>query len=155
MTPASSRLVVAPDVVYTAARLRLLFGRFARLLRQQGQSVISPSMESTLFTIERLGSPTLGELAVSEHVTPPSMTKIVTTLEQVGAVEREADPNDGRVTRVHVLPQGQRILRANNELRNAFMARRLEQLSAEDHAAIAYVADLLDGVLEDDVNPHG
>src|ERR1700680_4793725 len=80
-----------------AARLRLALLRLSRRLRQQVAGGVTSSQVSALATVERLGTPTLGELASSEQVQPPSMTKIVVGLETAGLVARQEDDSDGRV----------------------------------------------------------
>src|ERR1700692_4012428 len=74
-----------------AARLRLAILRLSRRLRQQVAGGVTSSQVSALATIERLGTPTLGELATSEQVQPPSMTKIVVGLEAAGVGARQED----------------------------------------------------------------
>src|ERR1700727_2291738 len=63
-----------------AARLRLAVLRLSRQLRQQLVGGVTQSQVSVLSSVERLGSPTLGELAASEKVQPPSMTRQVDAL---------------------------------------------------------------------------
>ena len=58
-----------------AARLRVAVTRLNRRLRQQSLAGLSPAQASALGSINRLGTPTLGELAVAEQVQPPTMTR--------------------------------------------------------------------------------
>src|SRR6202050_639097 len=67
---------------------------------------------STLATIERTGARRLGDLAVSEGVTQPSMSALVSELERLGLADRQADARDGRVVRVAITPAGREHLRA-------------------------------------------
>ncbi len=89
-----------------ASRLRLAVTRLHRRLRQQAPSGLSQSQSSALASIDKLGSPTLGALAARESVQPPSMTRIVGGLEELGYVTRVVDPSDRRVVRVTVMPRG-------------------------------------------------
>src|SRR5271154_3970118 len=98
-TPAGPDVPEGSDAE-TAARLRLAILRLSRRLRQQVAGGVTSSQVSALATIERLGTPTLGELASSEQVQPPSMTKIVVGLEAAGLVLRQEDDRDRRIARV-------------------------------------------------------
>ncbi len=93
-----------------AARLRLAVTRLHRRLRQQGFPGLTPSQSSALASVDRLGAPTLGALAERESVQPPSMTRIVGGLEQLGYVTRVVDPEDRRVARVTITPSGEQVL---------------------------------------------
>ena len=63
-----------------AGRLRIAVNRLQRRLRQQSLEGLSPAQASALGTVNRLGRPSLGELASIEQVQPPSMTRIVANL---------------------------------------------------------------------------
>jgi DNA-binding MarR family transcriptional regulator len=131
-----------------AARLRLVVTRLYRPLRQQVAAGLTPSQISTLATAERLGTPTLGELAAAEQVQPPSMTRTVGTLESTGMLERLVEPADGRVVRVQVSPEGRRTLQRIRSLRNALLARRLRRLSAEERQKLSELVPLLEQLAE-------
>src|SRR5258708_22692705 len=57
---------------------------------------ISLTAASTLGTVERTGPRRITDLAVTEGVTQPSMTALVTVLERAGLAERRADPRGQR-----------------------------------------------------------
>ncbi len=131
-----------------AARLRLAILRLSRRLRQQVAGGVTSSQVSALATVERLGTPTLGELASSEQVQPPSMTKIVVGLEAAGLVARQEDDSDGRIVRVKLTAEGRRTLQRSRSLRNAYLVRRLRVLSADERAALEDVVGLLEHLVE-------
>jgi DNA-binding MarR family transcriptional regulator len=131
-----------------AARMRLAILRLSRRLRQQVAGGVTSSQVSALATVERLGTPTLGELASSEQVQPPSMTKIVVGLEAAGLVARQEDDSDGRIVRVRLTAQGRRTLQRSRSLRNAYLVRRLRRLSAEERGALEDVVELLEHLVE-------
>ena len=85
-----------------ASRLRLSINRLHRLLRQESLAGLSPAQASALGAVNRLGSPTLGELAAAEQVQPPTVTRLVASLESAGLVARETDDVDRRVVRVKI-----------------------------------------------------
>ena len=88
---------MVPDVeeAELAARLRLAVTRLHRRLRQQQPGDLTPSQASALASVDRLASPTLGELAARESVQPPSLTRIVAALEARGLVRGSPIPAIG------------------------------------------------------------
>ena len=138
------------DDAELAARLRLSVTRLARRLRQQSDVEATASQISALATIERLGPLTIGELSTAERVQPPSMTRIVAGLEELGLIQRETDERDRRVARVRVTAIGQRLLERSRSKKNAYLAARLGSLSDDERAALARAADILERLLESD-----
>ncbi len=139
-----------PDEAELAARLRLAVTRLHRCLRQQADGGLTPSQASALAGVELLGSPTLGALAVRESVQPPSMTRIVGALEEMGHVSRVVDPSDRRVARITITPSGVAVLRHIRSLKNAFLAERLHGFAPEDRAALADLTALLERLVDGD-----
>jgi len=131
-----------------AARLRLAILRLSRRLRQQVAGGVTSSQVSALATVERLGTPTLGELASWEQVQPPSMTKIVVGLETAGLVLRQESETDRRIVRVKLTAEGRRTLARSRSLRNAYLVRRLRGLSADERAALGDVVALLEHMVQ-------
>ena len=127
-----------------ASRLRLSINRLHRLLRQESLAGLSPAQASALGAVKRLGSPTLGELAATEQVQPPTMTRLVATLSDAGMVTRITDVADRRSARVRITPNGRRALERIRTLKNAFLARRLAELSPAERAGAAELATLLE-----------
>jgi DNA-binding MarR family transcriptional regulator len=74
-------------------------------IRRRDRS-LSLTAASTLVTLERTGPRRLTDLAVSEEVTQPSMTVLVTQLEGLGLVERRRDAGDARVVLVAITKAG-------------------------------------------------
>ena len=99
-----------PDDEDLVGRLRLSVTRLARVLRQDSYRGLAPTDIALLTAIAWEGEPTLGSLAVNEHVAPPTVTKSINKLESEGLVERVADREDGRVTRVRLSATGRRVV---------------------------------------------
>jgi DNA-binding MarR family transcriptional regulator len=132
-----------------AARLRLALARTARRLRQQAGTGLSPSLSAALATVERHGPVTPSELAELERVQRPTATRIVARLEQEALIERTADPRDARSALVSVTPGGRAALREMRTRKDAWLARRLHELDAEERATLERAAVLLERILED------
>lgn len=131
-----------------AARLRVAVTRLNRRLRQESMSGVSPSQEAALGTINRLGAPTLGELAQAELVQPPTMTRIIGTMEAAGLVARRGDEDDRRVSRVELTEEGRAALDRIRSLKNAYLARKLGGLSPELRRGAGPLAALLEQLVE-------
>ena len=130
-----------------AGRLRIAVNRLQRRLRQESLGGLSPAQASALGSVSRHGSPTLGELAALEQVQPPTMTRIVASLAEAGMVTRVADANDRRSARVRITPAGERALAGMRTRKNAFLLRRLGELSPDEQRHATELVELLEHLL--------
>lgn len=143
---------LAPSDSELTAQLRLRVMRLARKLRQQNQEGdVTVSSLSALSSIERHGPLTLGELAAIEQVQPPTMTRIVSRLEEGGLVDRIPDPSDRRVQRVQVSGEGHRLLTRSRKRKDAYLARRIRQLDQADRDLLARALPILERLTGGDV----
>jgi DNA-binding MarR family transcriptional regulator len=132
------------DATELAAQLRLALVPLSRKLRQQNGPDLTASQASALASIARQGPLTVGDLAEIEHVSSPMITKVAKALEEIGLVTRSADPADGRVTRLALTKEGERRLERSRSRKNAWLARQLRSLDADELAAIEAVIPLLE-----------
>ena len=146
MAAATVRDNVDTDLV---ARLRLGVLRLSRRLRQQSGDAITPSQLSVLAKVERSGPISLGDLAVSEAVQPPSITRIVAALEDTGLVTRRTDAKDRRSSVVVVTAAGRRRLARIRSNRDAWLACRLAELSPAERSALERALPILERLVED------
>jgi len=130
-----------------ADRLGMAITRLARLLRQQAVDDLTPTMRAAVGTIAREGPLTLGELAASEQVAPPTITKVVAKLEDRGLVEREGDPTDRRVARVVLSDLGVRWLEADRQRRHAWLADRIDKLDAADRDGLVRAVSAIESLI--------
>jgi DNA-binding MarR family transcriptional regulator len=133
-------------------RLRLVVTRLARRLRQQGGTAASPTQLSALATIERNGPVTLGELAATERVRPPTITAAVGRLERRGLVRRDVDPGDRRVARVEVTSEGRQLLEQSRSRKTAYLERTLAGLDPDERETLERAAAMLERLLEHDTD---
>jgi DNA-binding MarR family transcriptional regulator len=140
---------IAPDLEL-AARLRLAVTRLARRLRQQAAEGLTPSQNSALSSIERDGPLTPSELATIERVQRPTATRVLGVLAERGLVRREADATDRRVARLKLTREGAAVLRRSRSRKNAYLARRLRELDAEELETFERAAELIERLLEGD-----
>lgn len=98
--------------------------------------------------IDVRGPLTLGELAAVEQIAPPTITRIVSKLEEMGLVARAPDPEDGRVTRVDVTADGHQQLAESRERRDVWLRQRVNDLAPDDLAALVAAIEPLERLLE-------
>ncbi len=136
------------DTTEIAARLRLGVTRLARKLRQEAEAGLSPSLLSALSTIAREGRLTIGDLCSLEQVQPPTVTRAVAALVEGGLVSRETDGTDRRVAWVSVTPEGAKLLQRTRRRKEAYLARRLRDLSPRQLATLDEAARILEQLVE-------
>jgi DNA-binding MarR family transcriptional regulator len=136
-----------------AARVRTTVTPLARQLRQHANDGLTPTLLSAIGSIARHGPITLGDLANHERVSPPMITKVVTSLETQGLVARTTDPTDRRVSRVSLTAKGEGWLQTARARRNAWLAERLSTLTPGERDTLAAALPLLERLLLPDGSP--
>ena len=132
-----------------ASELRIGVMRLARRLRQERtEEVYTPSQLSALAVLENCGPMTPGELAARERVQPPSMTRIVASLEAAELAAREPHPVDGRQCVLSVTKAGAKLLAADRRRRDAWLARRLADLTPEEIETLRAAAPVLEKLMQ-------
>ena len=133
-----------------ASHLRLAVTRTARRLRQEAGGGLSPTLIAALSTIDRHGPLTPSELADRERIRRPTATRLVARLEDDGLVERTADPADGRSSLLAVTSPGKVLLAQLRTRKDAYLAKRLRRLDADERATLARASEILERLLEDE-----
>jgi DNA-binding MarR family transcriptional regulator len=133
-----------------APRLQAAVTRLNRRLRTTSLGGISPAQASALAMLERLGEPTLNELAAAEQVRPPSMTRLVDALERDGLAQRRVDATDRRCQRVSLTAAGRKALTGIRGRKTAFLEARLARLTDADRAVVERALGILERLAEDE-----
>ena len=130
-----------------ADRLHSTAIHLLRRLRREDDASGLPAPQLSALSVIVFGGPvTLGQLAAAEQVRPPTITKLVATLEADGLVVREADAADRRIVRVRATARGARLLQEGRARRVASLADSLRGLSGKDRAALERAVPLLERV---------
>lgn len=132
-----------------ATVLRISVSRLARRLRAeriaQGlQPELSDTQLAALAALEKHAAMTPGELAEHEKVQPPSMTRVIAALEERSLVIRAPHPTDRRQVTLTVTAQGRELVHQLRRLREAWLARRLRELSPQERATLRAAAPILE-----------
>ncbi len=141
----------AQNLTDSAAKLRMAIVRTSRRLRQEAASEASgltPTSTSALAAIDVHGPLTPSELAAIERVKRPTITRTLGCLEREGLIERTPDPADGRSSLIAINAAGRERLRRLRGRKNAYLARRMRDLSAEEIETLERAAAILDRMRE-------
>jgi DNA-binding MarR family transcriptional regulator len=136
-----------------ASELRLSVMRLRRRLaiERHPDNELSINQMAVLGCLFRNGGAlTVGELAAAEKVQPPSMTRTVNCLEGSGDVVRRPHATDGRQVVVELSDGGRSRVLADRERRDAWLARRLRELTADERAVLRRAAPILENLAQKD-----
>lgn len=130
-----------------ASVLRVSVMRLSRRLRfERPDSGLSLTQLSALGTLDRHGPLTPRELADHEKVQPPSMTRVLSGLEERGLIDRTPHESDGRQHRVSLTRQGTDLLREDRRRREEWLACRLAELTPEEREVLRAATVLLERI---------
>ncbi|MGO8962078.1 MAG: MarR family transcriptional regulator [Streptosporangiaceae bacterium] len=132
-----------------ATALRISVSRLARRLRAERLAKgLEPGLSDTqlaaLAALERHTAMSPGELADHEKVQPPSMTRVITALEERGLVTREAHATDRRQVVLTVTDHGRAVVQQSRRLREAWLAQRLRELTPQERQTLRQAAPILE-----------
>jgi len=128
-----------------AATLRGAVMRFnRRLRRERPDNGLTLTQLSALASLYTAGAMTPRELADSERVQPPSMTRIVAALEAQGLLLRSAHPTDRRQVILSTTDAGAALIKENRRIREAWLAKQLARLTPAERATLREAAAILD-----------
>lgn len=128
-----------------ASDLRIAIMRLARRLRtERADHGLTLGQISMLATLDRHGPMTAGELAAHEGIRPPSATRTLASLDELGLVSRSESPNDRRQTVVTLTASARDLLSDDRRRRDALLADLLDTLDPADRELLAQSARLLD-----------
>ena len=135
-----------------ASELRPSVMRLRRRLANERHpdNPLSIGAMAVLGCLFRKGDLTVGELAASERVQPPSMTRTVNALEEGGYVVRRAHETDGRQVVVSLTEHGRTTVLADRARRDAWLACRLKDLTPVERNTLRQAAPLLERLATSD-----
>lgn len=140
---------VLTDSLELANELRPVLLRLSRLVRRESHELgVTGGQVSLLAAIETRPGITARELADRERVSAPGISAQLDRLEEAGLIARTRAADRRRVS-LTLTAEGARVVKSVRKRRNAWLAERLEGLSAADRAAveaaIGPLGRLLDG----------
>ena len=120
-----------------ASDLLALHGRIRRTTLVGKSDEVTASQTAALGRLVRDGATTTADLARAEGVRPQSMGATIQVLVDLGFVDREQDPTDGRRTIVTATDAGRAAREDSLRARTRTLAERLAALDPDDRAVLA------------------
>ena len=133
-----------------ATALRISVSRLARRLRVErlmpelAEPALSDTQLAALATLERHGAMSPGDLAEHEKVQPPSMTRVIAALVDWELVTRAPHQTDRRQVILTVTSEGRSLVQKVRRRKEAWLARRLAELSPQERATLREAAPILE-----------
>jgi DNA-binding MarR family transcriptional regulator len=138
------------DSAIDVTRLRVAIARLSRRLRRHELAGLTPTQLAALSTVERSGPLRLGDLAAAEGIAPSTLTRLVSVLEELGYVQRDADPRDARASTLAITSKGHEVLENLREEGTALLTESLRLLTAEQKAALSTALPVLEQLADTD-----
>ncbi|NUU16959.1 MarR family transcriptional regulator [Cellulomonas humilata] len=127
-----------------AGELRIAVGRASRRIRaERGEAGLTDPQFTVLAWLTKDGPLTPGQLAERERIQPPSMTRTVNGLVELGLVAKSEHPTDGRQVVVTLTGAGVAEVNETRRRRDAWLAERLSKMTKDERALLADAAELL------------
>jgi DNA-binding MarR family transcriptional regulator len=129
-----------------ASALRSSTLRLSRQLRRQREPGhdLTANQLSVLGALAKHDVMTIGELAAHEQVKPPSMTRIVSNMEEAGLVARRPHETDKRQIVVELTEAAHALLHANRRRRDEWLQTKLKKLTPEERDILRKAAPVLE-----------
>jgi len=116
----------------------------AERVAQGLQPELSDTQLAALAALEKHPGMTPSELAEHEKVQPPSITRVIASLEDRGLIRRMPHSTDRRQVVLSVTDQGRDVVRKLRQLREAWLARRLRELTPAERAVLREALPILE-----------
>jgi DNA-binding MarR family transcriptional regulator len=128
----------------TARKLHSAALHLMRYVRAQDTTLgVPPAQLSALSVVVFGGKKSLNELAKTEQVRPPTMSRIVDGLVKDGLVKRDVDRRDRRSIAITATEKGTRIMYQGRNRREKQLRELLHPLSKEDVELLDRASEIL------------
>ncbi|HEX3842002.1 MAG TPA: MarR family transcriptional regulator [Acidimicrobiales bacterium] len=132
--------LVATTLVHRSSRL-------VRLLTSFGARELSRTEAGIMLTLQD-GPQRITELAESEALAQPTVTRLVDNLQERGLVVRDRHADDGRVVLVSISPAGRQTIESARSQVQALMRDTVQELSDEELAELVAASETLGRMVE-------
>ncbi|MEC1177670.1 MarR family transcriptional regulator [Metasolibacillus meyeri] len=109
----------------------------SHLVKQKGREILSnytitPPQFVALQWLGEAGDMTIGDLSTKMYLAFSTTTDLVDRMEKSQLVQRVRDEQDRRVVRIHLLPEGERIIQEVIEQRRHYLRNIMDDFDVEE-----------------------
>ena len=109
----------------------------SHLIKQKGREILSnytitPPQFVALQWLHESGDMTIGDLSNKMYLAFSTTTDLVDRMEKNELVQRVRDEQDRRVVRIHLLPEGERIIQEVIEKRQNYLRELLQEFEVDE-----------------------
>jgi DNA-binding MarR family transcriptional regulator len=105
---------------------------------------------SVMGRLAREGPATTADLARAEGMKPQSMGTTIAALEELGMVERNPHPTDGRQVNIALTAKGAAVRKSAKDAKRTWLARAISQLDEKEREALFEAGEIIKRLAESD-----
>lgn len=119
-------------------------GLLVRRMRAAGtMHDLSWTESAVMVSLSKHGPATTAELARAEGMKPQSMGSVISTLEELGFVERKPHPTDGRQLNIQLTVKGEAVRKSAKDARRSWLAQTMAQLDDEERKLLFAAGEIM------------
>jgi DNA-binding MarR family transcriptional regulator len=122
------------------------------LLRRMRAAAASQELSLTesmvMARLARDGPATIADLARAEGMKPQSMGTTVAALEELGLVERQPHPTDGRQMNIELTARGAAVRNTAKDAKRTWLAQAIAQLDKQEQATLFAAGEIIKRLVE-------
>jgi DNA-binding MarR family transcriptional regulator len=124
-------------------------GLLLRRMRAAASSdELSLTESAVLARLAKDGPATTADLARAESMRPQSMGTTIAALEEMGLVERQPHPTDGRQMNIELTAKGSAVRKSAKDARRTWLAQAIAQLDKRDRATLFAAGEIVKRLAE-------
>ena len=109
---------------------------------------LSWTQKSVLARLEQEGPTTISKLARAEGVKPQSMGTTIAALEEMGLIERQADPTDGRQMNIKLTERAISLRRTTKETSQTWLSQAIAKLNRQEQTRLFEAGEIIKRLVE-------
>ena len=119
-------------------------GLLVRRVRSAAASQpLSMTESSVLSRLDKNGPATIADLARAEGIKPQSMGTTISSLLEMGLVERKPHPTDGRQVNIELTPNGLALRKATHAAKRSWLAQAIAQLDESERQTLFKAGEIV------------